>query len=515
MGLRKVVPSVIILLSAIISVSVAKKIEKYDRKSISIFKTDIKTEAKPNISNKYANEIHEGLYNKFKYLRRFDYNPIPVGVSNPDELFKIVKEYAATKIDERASKQWNIRNDYYGTNFVSSDHVDKIMNGTYILFPSIDKFEINYINIELTISIKIYSGINTGSIEEPNWAPNFIKTVSIAVSKKIGNGSAINIPFLFKRTPEDQAVSGAIDKILILLERELNKIDQFKIKALVTEAKPTKDIIKFNFGENIGINLDDSYQIGYYQKDKNGNQKFVETGYMKVRDIDKEESIGQLLLVTNKFAEKEDDLFNEYDQVIEYPLVGFNIQFGGGFGSFKSFDGVTEDGSMFKETSMAVSFGTEFQYNIARFIKISEFYTNISVDYLFASAKKELFGTTVDYDLTVFVNEIGFKKKFYLRNFVPYFGVNFAIEVIKISYDNFGNILDDSEVDLTSIGVTTNIGFNYILSKMAYIDVSTGWKNFSEVIDKDGVKWFDETGEDEGFWTPSGWFIKAGIGLTL
>ena len=513
------------LLLALVSTSFAK-MEKYDRKSISIFKTDVKVSAKPFMTNKYAKQIHKGIFQKFKNLGRFDYNPIPAGVSNPEELFRIVKEYTATKIEERAGKQWDIKNEYYGTNFVSGENVDKIMNGAYILFPSIDVFTLTSFKDKdkktqytcvLTISVKIYSGENTGSVENPDWKPKLIKTISASgTNRGLGLGSLMNFANLKKKNPKKEAVDDALSAMLLFLEKDLKNVEAFKIKAMVTEAKPKKDIIKFNFGKNVGVNLDDAYQIGYYQKTKAGKQKFVETGYMKVRDIKKEESRGQLLIVTNKYGDKEEDLFNEYDQVIEYPLVGLNFQLGGGIASFKSFDDIDNDTSEPQETSTSISFGLEAQYNIAKFVKISELYLNVSADFLLTSAEAKIdyLDETFEIELTTFVYEIGFKKKFFIRRVIPYFGVNFGYEMLHA--DDKDNMSGGFVEDLTSIGVTPNLGLNILVSKGLYLDINAGWRIYSELIDEDGENFMQGNyTKDEGFWTPTGWFAKASIGFTL
>ncbi|MCK5760779.1 MAG: hypothetical protein KAH33_05765, partial [Candidatus Delongbacteria bacterium] len=117
--MKKIITLTLLLITIVLSAAM----EEYDRKSISIFKMDVTPSAimatRPDVQ-----QIYDGIFKKFTGMGRFDYNPIPAGVTNASELFEIVKEYTTDKIEERAGKQWDIKNEYYGSNFVTGENVD-------------------------------------------------------------------------------------------------------------------------------------------------------------------------------------------------------------------------------------------------------------------------------------------------------------------------------------------------------------------------------------------------------
>ena len=516
--------TLILMTVLLLSISLFSKMEEYDRKSISILKTDVSPVAR-SAKKEYVDLIHRKVANTFTAMKRFDFNPVPAGVSDPDKLFSIVKEYAKTKIEERAGKQWNIKNDYYGSNFVTAENVDKIINGAYLLFPTLETLVITekkekkdgktkkITNAALTVSVDVYAAENKGTSENPNWIPHKVKTISASGSSAgLGFGSLLSaITDNGKGNTKKKAVAKAADGMVLFLEKELKKMDIFKIKALVTKAEPRRDNIEFNFGKEVGVNLDDAYMVGYYQKNKAGKEKFVETGFMKVRDIKTRQTSAQLLIVTNPRNEKESDLFNEYDQVIEYPLVGLNVVVGGGIAAFKSFDGIDEMTGELEDKTSVASFGVTMEYNVAKMLKISEFYMVMNADYF---AADQDFGNDLEPDVTALVYELGFIKKHMNRRFAFYWGASFGYETLKYELEDDYNSIEE---DYTAIGGKGVLGINYLFGKTVFFDLQAGYRFYSELRDEDGDDVFENSGDlkDEGYLTPSGIVIKAGLGFTL
>jgi hypothetical protein len=329
--------SIMMLILTVFGLNAA--MEEYDRKSISIFKLDV-LEGAALATQQDVDQIYKLIFEKFTGMGRFDYNPIPAGVTDPAQLFAIVKEYTAAKIEERAAKQWDIKNEYYGSNFITGENVDKILNGAYIFFPTLETFVVTKkkdsddFTASLSVILEVYSATNTGTVDAPVWEPQLVSTVRAVGSNALGALFDINLKGE-KKDKRLEAVKSATNGMLMFLEKEVRKMEAFQIKALVTKAEPKKDQISFNFGKNVGVNMDDAYRVGFFEKDKAGKEKFVETGFMKVRNVKDQESVSQLLIVTNPKREKEEELFNEYDQVYEYPLVGLNIFVNAGANSFK------------------------------------------------------------------------------------------------------------------------------------------------------------------------------------
>lgn len=508
--------------------SIFAKMEEYSRKSISLFKMDLSSEARLVAEKEDVKYIYDKIFDRLtKEMGRFDYNPIPAGVSDPKELFRIVKEYTETKIEERAAKQWDIKNEYYGTNFITGENVDKILNGAYILFPRIDAFvvtkkkddegKVRYTVTE-KVSMKVYSAENKGTAENPNWVPKLEKTISASGSNAVSLGALLKLPTGKKGNPRNDALKSATSGMLEFLIKDLKKLDFFKIKALVTKANPKKDAVSFGFGKNVGVKLDDAYTVGYFQKDKYGKEKYVETGYVKVRKIRQSESDSQLLIVNNPRGEKEADLFYEGNQLYEYPLVGLNIVLNGGMGMLKGFDGYDDEGEI-EEVPMAPMFGLKAEYNIAKVLQISELYFAIDADLSMPTYQNE--DTDFEPELTSFTGEISFLKKFYSRRFAWYLGGGAGYHMVTYKPENE----DLDEEDYYSIGGKVFLGFNYLLGKNAFIDLTIGAKFYGELLTEDGDEVFetpdwwlsneDYPFEGESFLTPAGFYAKIGFGFTL
>ncbi|MBN2790034.1 MAG: hypothetical protein JXR69_07580 [Candidatus Delongbacteria bacterium] len=518
--MKKIITLVLVLTTFVLTAAM----EEYDRKSISIFKMDV-TPAAITATQSDVQMIYDAVFQKFTNMGRFDYNPIPAGVTNASELFEIVKEYTATKIEERAAKQWDIKNEYYGTNFVTGENVDKIMNGAYILFPRLNAFAVTKkkkgddFTASVSVSVDVYAGKNTGTVENPQWTPELVKTINASGSNALGSLFDINLNPK-KKDKRSEAIKSATNGMLLFLEKELKKIDAFKIKALVTKAEPKKDKIAFNFGKNVGVNVDDAYTVGYFMN-KGGKQEFVETGYMKVRKVDDKESTSQLLIVTNPKNEKEDDLFNEYDQCYEYPLVGLNIFVQGGMNSFKFW---SEDADFtstpivdLEEESITAFGGLNLEYDIAKFVKIPELYINATYDFLPVELGNitEIVNSvlyTYEYSVTTGIAELGFTKKFFSRRLGWYFGAD--VGYMMMSFDQG----DDTTNDYYSVGGKAKVGINYMLDKQLLFDLGAGYRFYGELTDEDGNEVFEAWGPDyegEGWLTPSGFVVRAGLGFTL
>jgi len=495
---------IVIICLAAMFITLNAAMEEYDRKSISVFRMSVAPEALM-ATQQDVDLVYKMLFDKFVGMGRFDYNPIPAGVNDPQQLFSIVKEYAATKIEERAAKQWDIKNDYYGSNFVTGENVDKIINGAYIFFPTLETFVVTKkknsddFTASMKVRMDIYSAVNSGTADAPVWDAQLVATVNAVGSNALGALFDINLTGK-KKNKRAEAVKSATNGMLMFMEKEVRKVDAFTIKALVTKAEPKKDKISFNFGKNVGVNMDDAYTVGYFQKDDKGNEKFVETGFMKVRKIKDNESESQLLIVTNPKNEKEEDIFNEYDQVYEYPLVGLNIMVGGGISSFKYWGDIAPGETIEDaEENISPCFGINIEYDIARFINIPELYLNVSADALMPDI-----GTIAgdEIDISVAIIEFGLTKKFFTRKLGWYMGGD-------VGYMILTETVNDTDYEYYSVGGKVKGGINYLLSKNLYFDAGAGFRFHGELTDEDGNE------GDDGWLTPSGFFVKAGLGFTL
>ncbi|MBN2857281.1 MAG: hypothetical protein JXN63_02660 [Candidatus Delongbacteria bacterium] len=506
--MKKIAMLTIVVIAFVLSA----QMEEYDRKSISVFKLDV-LDGASMATDQDVNLVYDMVFKKFTGMGRFDYNPIPAGVTDPAQLFSIVKEYTATKIEERAAKQWNIKNEYYGTNFVTGENVDKIINGAYIFFPTLETFVVTKkkdsddFTASMSVILEVYSAENKGTVESPVWEPVLVTSVRAAGSNAMGALFDFNLKGE-KKDKRYEAVKSATNAMLLFLEKEVRKIDAFTIKALVTKAEPKKDKISFNFGKNVGVNLDDAYRVGYFVRDDKAGQKFVETGFMKVRKVKEKESESQLLIVTNPKREKEESLFNEMDQVYEYPQVGLNIFFNAGANSFKYWSDV-EAGQSIEDAEELVSpfVGVNLEYNVAKYIGISELYLNVSADALLA----QLGNVGVnEFETSTAVLEFGITKKFFSRKIAYYFGIDGGYMALT-SKTNGGD-----EENLYAVGGKVKGGINYMLGKNWLFDAGVAFRGYSELMNEDGEEYFaDSIYEGEGWLTPSGFVFRVGLGFTL
>ncbi len=510
----------VIMCLALTVFSLSAAMDEYDRKSISVFKLDVIQPGAAMASQQDVDLVYKMIFDKFTGMGRFDYNPIPAGVTDPAQLFAIVKEYTATKIEERAAKQWDIKNEYYGTNFVTGENVDKILNGAFIFFPTLETFVVTKkkdsddFTCTLSVILEIYSAENKGTTDAPDWQPKLENTVRATGSNALGNLFDIGLGGK-KKDKRTEAVKSSTNGMLMFLEKEVRKIDAFTIKALVTKAEPKIDKISFNFGKNVGVNMDDAYTVGYFQKDDKGKEKFVETGFMKVRKIKDNESESQLLIVTNPKNEKEEDIFNEYDQVYEYPLVGLNIMVGGGVSSFKYWgDTDLNVESELTEENISGSFGLGIEYDIAKFINIPELYLSVNADILAAQPGEVTFGADIlEFETSTAIIELGLTKKFFTRKLGWYIGGDIGYMALTSSCETFPEL----DGDFYSVGGKIKGGMNYLLSKNLYFDAGAGFRFYGELMNEDGNEVFEGAGdmEGEGWLTPSGFVVKVGLGYTL
>ncbi|MCK4981178.1 MAG: hypothetical protein KAS62_12330, partial [Candidatus Delongbacteria bacterium] len=295
--------------------------------------------------------------------------------------------------------------------------------------------------------------------------------------------------------------------------------------------EPKKDKIAFNFGKNVGVNVDDAYTVGYFLN-KNGKQVFVETGYMKVRKVKDKESVSQLLIVTNPKREKEDDLFNEYDQCYEYPLVGMSfIPNFGLISGFKSWENNPESVE-FEEIPGAGVGGLRVEYDIAKYVKIPELYFLASGDFVITEIGEINDGAnTFEYTPSTVLVEGGIMKKFFIRRFAWYLGASYLYEAMTLNVKSETASYDE-DFNLYSAGFKGFVGINYMLSKTWFFDLQASFAGMSPLMDEDGNEVLAEDAlndplgifygvnnvedvDETQFLVPSGLTIKAGIGITF
>ncbi|MBN1969508.1 MAG: hypothetical protein JXR48_06870 [Candidatus Delongbacteria bacterium] len=515
-----------LLLTLAVTVSLFAKMETYDRKSISVFNYSVSKSASENITLDEVKRGQKKLMSKLVDLGRFDFNPIPAGIDDMEVLFSKVKEYAQANIEERAARQWEIKNDYYGTNFVTGENVDKIINGAYIFFPKVSKFTVTYDEkkkeyiCNLSVDMDIY-GAKEGSSEK-DWNPYKLTSV---------NASGTNYSLLTGgSTKRNDAVDIAFDGMYEFLIKEIKKVEEFKIKTQLTVSDPKNDKMTLGMGKKVGgIKTDDAYLVGFYQK-SGDKQKFVETGYMRVRNVRENDSEAQLLIVTNPKNVKENELYTEYDQIIEYPKVGLNIILSGGINGFNGYaNEEAEDGGDQETYSIAGTLSLTTEYGLGRTTGLSELYAVANIEYmLLEELDAENSFSSLEEKFTGLIYELGFRKKFYSRQNAFLFGLSGTYYTLTTDR---GSDYEEPSEDLYpdwftencySIGGKIEVGFERLLTKDVLLQVTAGYRIMSNLTNDFGNEVFEDDTSDNGkdftddkYYTPNGLVAKLAIGFNL
>lgn len=419
----------ILVLAAVIPAQA--QMERYFRKSVSLFTLH----TPKDMTRSQSKIVYNALLDQLQSMGRFDYNPLPLRPGlNLTQVFGVVKEYAQDKQVERASKQFELMDEHYKEERITGETLDKLIAGAYVLVPSISDYRVSKdvekktnkeskdywvakLSVDYTLKVEVWNASNIGSDAEPNWEPFMESSFSIS-----GHGSESETFYkkVEVKNVRDEMAEQALEKSLFLLNLQLSKslrqLEMFKIKASVTSANVKNDVVKFDFGNDVGLRVDDPFKVVYYEKKKDGSKKNVEVAYVKTRKIGKNETQAQILILKNPYKVKPSEIINPGDQIIEHPKMGLNVYFRLGQAPFSIEpdsegvwmyynDGV--DDYYFESDQEAVSgvpslaIGAEFDLGQ---------YTGTPELYLFND-----YTLLLNFPLLGGIGELGVRKKFYKR----------------------------------------------------------------------------------------------------
>ncbi len=500
------------------------QIERYFRKSVSLFMINIPDD----MTRRQGKIIYDAVLDKFISLGRFDYNPIPIrpGIS-VERLFEIVKEYAEDKQLERASKQFELMDEHYKEERITGETLDKIIQGAYIIIPHIEDFNVSHrtdkvknkdgseafklkVKVKYTLKVEVWNAENLGTPENPRWEP--YKEDSFKITG-MGNSSKT-----FSKKPKahivkqrlvDEAIKDSIFLLKFMMGKEIKKLDMFTIKAKVIQCDLKKDFVKFDFGTNVGLNIDDPFDVIYYEKTKEGERKKVNVAYMKLRKIAENEAKAQILILKNPYKVKKSEIINLGDQVVEHPMMGLNINLRTGY--FPLFMKPDSAGiwMSYKENNNEYYFESDqdsvdgiigltlgVELNLGQFTGISELYAFNDNTLL------------LNVPLLVGLSEFGVRKRYYKRQLCAYWGTSLGVfgltgkvsEVPSGGMSISGDTIEEgTDIQVTgySIGFNLSAGFNYLISPEMSLSFDVGYRLYPDVS---GSLWLIEAVEGDDTW---------------
>ena len=524
-----IISSVLLSYLAICSTAEAQ-IQRYFRKSVSLFRIQVPAD----MSRHQGKFVYDALYDQLHSMGRFDYNPIPLrpGISL-ERLFEIVKQYSEDYQVERAAKQFELLDDHYKEERITGETLDMLIKGTYIIIPKIVNFNISKnvekhtdqegseswkasVSVSYTLEIEVWNAENLGTDENPRWEPYLEDQTSVSTtgSKSKNYSRKVNKDNIAQDMVDD-AVKNSLFLLKLQMGKALKELEMFTIKAQVSESNLRKDIVKFDFGRNVGLNIDDPFKVVYYSNQPDGSQKAVEVAYMKVRKTWQEESQAQVLILYNPEHLKESELINPGDQVLEHPKMGLNFVFRSGYAPYSLKPDSTDyymsyddghDEYLFESDqgeisgTAALTFGVEL--DLAQFTGNSELY--LFNDYTLL----------LNHPMWGGIAELGLRKKFYMRRLGFFYGASlgaFAVtgrvgevptteEGFMYQHPNGGaEIPEGADIKLFgwTLGANLTAGFQYLLSPESALTFEGGYRFYAPI---DGNMWTVEAEKDSETW---------------
>lgn len=384
------------------------------RKSISYYEGIIKGKS-VSLPEEVENDLVLKL-NKTLTLDRFDYNPIPVNlqtnltdeIANVDSLTldelgraldkvfvpEIVKILKASK-ELRAKKfvTSEERNNFLTNKAkeigVTADDIEKVMNAAYVYIPFISNYGVAVKGDKVIVSLN-------GGIIWYNVATVFSPPRVVPVTQKtnrafgIAKNGKIYIDIKTKRPIDavQYATNSAIKAFSRNLEAISKDIPEFRLSADVFSAFGNKSL--FKLGKKEGIRVDDKFNVVEFYEDEDGIRRPKNVGCVLVSKV-----------ADNKDTTKTEIVYSSARNIIgtaepgmtllERPRMPIDVLIG--YSGFPN---------------SAWGLNVEFDYNMGRYMGISQLYIPISL-----LVSEYSYGGETEYSL----NEIGtgLIKKFYWK----------------------------------------------------------------------------------------------------
>ncbi|MCX5859788.1 MAG: hypothetical protein NT056_07840 [Proteobacteria bacterium] len=465
------------------------KIGKYERKSISYFKTYYQVP----MDQRHQEVTEKGIRGAVE-LGRFDYNAIPIEVENINDLAQLIAKYVDQVKLDRAKAQG--REDYrFKEKLVTGADLERIINSAYIYTPTVTKFKMERTSKTVHDSItgqnttKNYWNATVGADVTfyhvtPQYVNGQIDSVQLTVLKTISQESTQDKEIIPILSPEDKAKWGAFDSavnnpflgLARQIQVELRKITEFQLSAQVQSSGWNS--VEFEFGKQSDVELDAGYKV--YEEVAGKGKTYI--GYAKVRRVGDEKGQPPVSSRAQKIISKEK--IEAGTELKEYPqlLVDGYIRFGL----------LPIDQSNLNADAGSMAFGPVggLELDLARFIAVSELWFSAE-GYIAMASDAYFYGV-----------EGGLVKKFYLRRLALDLGVRGGWSRVTLSGGANDGYMQDQ------FGVTPYGGLELLLAPWLSVTGQVGFRLYTG-----GKEWEKEgiTDDDGPEVTTTGPAITFGI----
>ena len=442
------------------------KIGKYERKSISYFKTYYQVQ----MDQRHREVTEKGIRGAVE-LGRFDYNAIPIEVENINDLAQLIAKYVDQVKLDRAKAQG--REDYrFKEKLVTGADLERIINSAYIYTPTVTKFKMertsktvhdsktgqnttkNYWNATVGADVTFYH-------VTPQYVNGQIDSVQLSVLKIISKEATMDKEITILN-PEEKAKWGAFDSavnnpflgLARQLQVELRKITEFQLTAQVQSSGWNS--IEFEFGKQSDVELDAGYKV--YEEVAGKGNTYI--GYAKVRRVGDEKSQPPVSSRAQKIISKEK--IEAGTELKEYPQLLVN--------GYLRFGLLPIDQSDLNADAGSMAYGpvAGLELDLARFINVSELWFSAEGYFAFAS------------DASLYGAEGGFVKKFYVRRLALDLGIRGGWSRVTRS---------DNDYMQDQFGVTPYGGLELLLAPWLSVTGQVGFRLYTggEEWEKEGT----------------------------
>lgn len=479
----------------------AAELQTYERKYLSFYPAD---------HPQFNQALSQGIQ---KELPRFDYQnlELPPG-SDLNAFMQTVYRYQQENAGALAARK-EVPDMRFGSKVVSWQETLKVMNAAFVMVPkwSFGAMKLEnlhqpkdasswYVDLtaDLHLNLEIYR-LNDGQIElydalQEDWEiskelpVNNMSTILDSIKEGTGGladpenplVSPLIIEALKTIAPFKEILASSADQqlgrealaklesdVYANLIKDLKSKSAFILKNQIEDVLPDRDRVQVLLGagetaETLGTELDQGFKVVEYQLE-NGQEQTLELGYIKLREHDKENLYLQPIIARRDFELG--------DQLIEYPLLGTNLDLFAGTASL----GLDGD----EQNQFAPQAGLRFEFSLAKALKVSELYGLLSAGVgMPLSTEQNLSqfsGSNPGLDAFALPMsiELGLLKRWYLRQWILEAGVQGGALV---------GLLLNSEIEnmptTLSPGLSAFVGTGWQVSPDFLIGLQGGWRFF-------------------------------------
>jgi hypothetical protein len=367
------------------------------------------------------------------------------------EIVDLAKEMRAGNLTSEQQRN-SFMSDKAKTMGITMEDIDKVMNSAFIYIPLIRRYHED-------ISDSAYSvGFDAGII----WfriSTKGEKARAIPVVRKFTHSSGFGRPGQSYVTSagvvgdREFAFRSAVKNAVRNLVSATQEIPEFRLSGQVLEQGFLN--LSFDLGKNEGVKVDDKYNIVEFTEEADGTVSQKKNGWVMVT------SVGDSNSKQGYKSKAQIIAGSPFTGAIlsEYPRIPIDIVFKGRMFAYKT-DSVVSSGLFDSlDLSYAYGFGIDAQYNLGRYMGISQLFFDIGFGMGFGSASGKL-SLLVDQPKLSSSGCMAFEgslvKKFYMGRFAFVLQPLFSYQTITVLSDK---VSDNDGNDIYYRATNTNLGF--------------------------------------------------------